>query len=214
VHWLADEANLRVDLWLLRERGTAMSLSSTMLREDQTIVFRCLGKDVQESHQFVKGSFFRPLHVHHGTASSELNLVELVGTRTEEGTEWIVHETANPGVFTFECAGTGLFLNGQTLACKVNLGRKGEIGTAWKVSDLPEPGQIHVTLQCQGDQGQRPQQCPFGFLNGHTADGVVDLANATDEPFSGTHWELIVFEPVVGEGGGGGDPSGVPHKDL
>jgi hypothetical protein len=169
-----------------------------MLREDQTIVFHCLNKDLQESHQFLKGSFFRPLHVHHG----ELNLVELVGTRTEEGTEWIVHETAEPGVFTFECAGMGLLLNGQALASKVNLGRKDEIGTAWKVSDLPEPGQIHVTLRC-----------PFGFLNGHTGAGVVDLANTPDEPSSGTHWELIVFEPVVGEGGGG-DPSGVPHKDL
>ena len=43
-----------------------MSLSSTMLREDQTIVFHCLSKDLPESHQFLKGSFFRPLHVHHG----------------------------------------------------------------------------------------------------------------------------------------------------
>ena len=67
-----------------------------MLREDQTIVFHCLSKDLSESHQFLKGSFFRPLHVHHG----EL-ILSSSWAHGQEGTEWIVHETANPGVFTF-----------------------------------------------------------------------------------------------------------------
>jgi hypothetical protein len=192
-----------------------------MLRDGMSIVFHCLGREVQEAHQFLKGSFFLAQHFPHGgglgglagLGSSHINVVQLTGTRTEEGTEWIVHETLTPGVFTFECAGTGQFLNGETLVCKVNLADKNEIGTAWKVSDLPDPGQIHVTLQCQGNLGDVNQnQCPRGFLNGHTIEGFVDLANTTEEPFSGTHWELIVFEPVVGEGSGG--DLNVPHKDV
>src|SRR6266496_671879 len=102
-----------------------MSLDSTSLREGLPVAFHCLGRDVQEAHQFLKGSFTPSslgLHHFHGD-------VQLVGTRTEEGTEWMAHETPNPGVFTFECVGTGfslgtnrgLFLAGETIGCKVIL---------------------------------------------------------------------------------------------
>jgi hypothetical protein len=187
-----------------------MSLNATMLREGMSIVFHCLGKDVQEAHQFLKGSIVRFQHFPHGgglgglagTGHSVEKIVELAGTQTEEGTEWIVHETTDARVFTFECASTGQFLNGETPASKVNLGDKNEIGTLWRLSDLPDPGQIHVTLQCQG-----------GFLNGHTREGSVDLANTTEEPFSGTHWELIVFQSVVPEEGSSG-LGGLPQPHV
>jgi len=181
-----------------------MSLDSTSLREGLPIVFHCLGSDVQEAHQFLKGSFTPGSLSQHRHGD-----VQLIGTRTEEGTEWIAHETPNPGVFTFECAGTGfffgtsrgLFLAGETIGCKVILRGEKALGTAWQVSNLPEPG-IHVAVQCLNDQGQPLETC--SFLDGHTRDGFVGLADSTDEKTrSGTHWELIVFEPEVVEGGGG-----------
>jgi hypothetical protein len=66
---------------------------------------------------------------------------------------------------------------------------------------------LEVFFHCLG------RDCPFGFLDGRTGvnDGGVGLAPRTEEPFPGTHWELIV-SPIGGETGGtpGPGPGGHP----
>jgi hypothetical protein len=197
-----------------------MGLTADNLREGLPVSFHCLGRDVQEIHQFMKG------FVNGNVGNVRLAGVQTEGERKlmEDGTRWIVHETANPGIFTFECDGTGRFLDGVTANCTVGLApssRPPFIGTAWKVRDFPNPdlgGFAHVSLQCQGNLGDpgNPRQCPLGFLDGRTAvtDGSVGLAKKTEEPFSGAHWELLIWESEVREGGGAGggppDPGGLP----
>jgi len=174
----------------------------SFLREGIEIVFHCLGSDVQESHQFLKGF-------------PDGN-VRLAATRTEPGTRWIAHETPAPGVFTFECDGTGekRFLDGITMGCGVGLAPNTNepfIGTRWKVIDLPDPG-THVKLQCQGNRDNPNRNgCPFGFLDGRTGvnDGGVSL-RPKDNDFSGTHWELIVWDANAGDGGESAGPGGPP----
>lgn len=144
-----------------------MGLTADNLREGLPVSFHCLGRDVQEIHQFMKGF-----------VNGNVEDVSLTGVRTEgdrklmeDGTRWIVHQTANPGIFTFECDGTGRFLDGVTGNCTVGLApssRPPFIGTAWKVRDFPNPdlgGFAHVSLQCQGNLGDpgNPRQCPFGL---------------------------------------------------
>src|SRR5262249_35802719 len=125
--------------------------------------------------------------------------------------------TADPEVFIFECDGTGQlrFLDGKTLECNVGLAADTNtpfIGTRWRVIDLPAAG-THVKLQCQGNLNNRDGNgCPFGFLDGRTAvnDGGVGLRPLNND-FSGTHWELIVWEANVGEGGSeSAGPGGPP----
>ena len=186
-----------------------MALDAESLREGFVIAFHCVGRDIQESHQFLKGS------------GVDVRLTRQPTQTEPDGTRWRVHETANPGIFTFECDDAGGFLDGRTLECSVGLAPNSHppfIGTAWKVTDLPNPdigGFSHVTLQCQGNLGRIDQgQCPFGFLDGRTAatDGSVGLATKTEEPFSGTHWELIFWEAVVSQGVGGPSTGGdKPH---
>jgi hypothetical protein len=73
-----------------------MGLDAESLHEGLAIAFHCLGRfgpvDVREAHQFLRG--FQILKGSDGAPF-------LTGTRTELGTRWTVHETANPGVFTF-----------------------------------------------------------------------------------------------------------------
>jgi hypothetical protein len=140
------------------------------LREGFTIALRRVGGDVPE--QFLQGF--------------PGGKVMLAGTLTEPGTQWIVHETANPGVFAFECAGARGFLHGRTSECTIDLAQDSHlVETVWKVTDLPDPdigGSTHVTLQCQGNLGA----CSFGFLHGQPAvtnlvirrDGLVAGADA------------------------------------
>jgi hypothetical protein len=181
-----------------------MGLKADNLRKELGIAFHCLGQDVREDHQFLKGADGR---------------VTLTKTRTEAGTRWIVHETTAPGVFNFECDGAGenRFLDGVTQACGVRLAPDVQFhsGTAWKVIDLPDPdmgGFDHVLLQTQGKVGNVfLNQCPHGFLNGRTVEGTLELVAQLLEGMSGTHWEMIVWEASVGEGGGTPDPGTLPH---
>ncbi len=49
-----------------------------------------------------------------------------------------------------------------------------------------------VALQCLG-QFHNPQHM---YLDGRTGDGTVGLAPNTDEPYSGTHWEISGSLPL------------------
>lgn len=169
----------------------------SFLREGLEVFLRCLGSDFQETHQFLQGL-------------PDGKSARLTGDTTDDGTLWTAHGT--DAVFVFECAGRG-FLDGNTIICRVGLAPNVQppfTGTAWRVADLPDLG-THVTLQCQGTGGG---PCAGGFLDGHTAvnDGSVGLANSTAQPFSGTHWELIVSP--IGSESGGGDLGGIPHIDV
>jgi hypothetical protein len=130
---------------------------------------------------------------------------------------WIAHETSDPEVFIFECGGAGpsRFLDGRTRECNVGLAphtNEPFSGTRWKVIDLPAAG-THVKLQCQGNlNNQKRNGCPFGFLDGRTGvnDGGVGLRPMNTD-FSGTNWELIVWEANAGEGGSeSAGPGGPP----
>jgi hypothetical protein len=57
-------------------------------------------------------------------------------------------------------------------------------GTRWLVRPAPSASSSSVALECLGHiDGPR-------FLDGRTEDGTVGLASSTDEPFSGTRWEV------------------------
>lgn len=177
-----------------------MALTATDLREGFVVAFHCLGDDAQPTHAYLKGS-------------AGAGVVSLSQDPNEAGAQWTVHVSAASGVLSFQC-GEGGFLDGRTLDCTVGLAPSAQapfIGAQWKVTDLPNPDQggfNHVSLQTQGNLGDPNQgQCPFGFLDGRTAlsDGSVGLARSTEEPFSGTHWELLLSPVFPGEGGSSGD---------
>jgi hypothetical protein len=133
-----------------------MSLNADQLREGLTIAIRCVGGTAQ--NQFLQGSFF-------GDATGLT--VGLTASLDDAGTEWTVQKTANPGIFAFECARTNSppdlvksgFLKGQKIIHGFHHNPPGNAvlltldidpTTAWRVSDVPAPGQggvSHVTLQ-------------------------------------------------------------------
>jgi hypothetical protein len=176
-----------------------MGLNAGNLREGLTIAFHHVTGDVHHPDEFLQGF--------------PEGKPRLTGALTDPGTRWIVHETFNPGIFTFECDGVGArrFLDGITASCDVGLAPDVQppfIGTAWKVTDLPNPdmgGFDHVRLQCQGDVGE----CSHGFLFGFEGgvglfpERVFHFGNPLEprpRPAPNDHWELIVL-PVGGEGG-------------
>jgi hypothetical protein len=80
------------------------------------------------------------------------------------------------------------YLNGHTADSKVDLVAHGlspepptYTGTLWEFNGPLKSGDV-FTIMCLGDiPGNR-------FLNGHTRDGIVDLAPNTQPPYSGTKW--------------------------
>jgi hypothetical protein len=137
---------------------------------------------------------------------------------TDPGTQWIVHKTANQGVFRFECQNTSLFLEGNASQCRVRLASGSSQGMEWRVRDFPNPdlgGFDHVSLQCQSNGCS----CSLGFLDiidkeGHMPGhpGITfetDAFGLIPESSSGSaaHWEMILL-PVGSESGGPGPGDG------
>jgi hypothetical protein len=157
-----------------------MALNAGSLSEGLTIAFHPVRGDVHLPDQFLQG-------LPEGNP-------RLTGALTDPGTRWIVHETANPGIFTFECDGVGArrFLDGITASCDVGLSPDVNppfIGTAWKVTDLPNPdvgGFDHVMLQCQGDVGT----CSHGFLSARD-DGSLHLGWSHGGVPPGNGWRSL-----------------------
>jgi hypothetical protein len=149
-------------------------------------------------------------------------------TMAEQGTQWTVHQTTNPGVFRFECeaiSSVPLFLEGDASKCQVRVVSGSSEGMNWQVRDFPNPDQFgfdHVSLQCQSQGGD----CPLGFLDlaekkfkiPFVTSGHLDLVRLVSEASFDTaaHWEVIVLpvaNDAVGDGGageGGPGPGGKP----
>jgi hypothetical protein len=203
---LTKVAVVAVSLLFFSELSKAGTTANN-LREGLEVAFHNLETGAQKDHQFLE-------------AKDEK--IILAGDRSVPGTKWIVHQTASPGEFTFENRepGSRLFLDGLTLTCDVGLAPNTGppfTGTAWKVSDLPNPdfgGFDHVTLQTKGAAQGSPCPFPHSFLIGNsqgfgTLEGHVGLAADRDTvtvthgrlPNSGTHWELILWDSPRESGG-------------
>lgn len=137
-----------------------MGLKADDLRDGLLIAFRC-----------VKAGF--PDLFLRGLANGGV-----VPTRamTDDGTQWLVHETPNSGVFSFESTGKSLLLEGRTSVCGVGAASGSSEGTNWKVADFSDPdpqdpghGFGHVSLQCQSAEGS----CSLGFLDVSRQLGTV-----------------------------------------
>jgi hypothetical protein len=177
-----------------------MGLTTDNLREGLMVAFHCLGDQFQETHQFMMGSSNGDPSLNGG--------VTLTGTQNsdgrtmEAGTRWIVHETGNPGIWTFQWDGPGLrFLDGHTVGHPPFAALTPDVtpppgtkprstlpdpskfsGAFWRVVDFPDPdlnGFSHVALQCQGSVSTSADDRPFGFLDGHTLDGFIGLNDGT-----------------------------------
>jgi hypothetical protein len=101
-----------------------------------------------------------------------------------------------PGTaLSLECVGRilgndpGRILDGRTATNPASVGLATSdlepfTGARWLALPAPDPPSTNVFLQCLGDvDGPR-------FLDGHTQDGTVGLAPNTEDPFTGTRWEI------------------------
>jgi hypothetical protein len=177
-----------------------MSLTASSLRDGLSVALHCVKVGVPGF--FLQG---RP----DGTVFPTREM-------TERGTQWILHQTANPGVFRFECQAISLLLEGRASECRVRVAAGSSEGMNWRVRDFPNPdlgGFDHVSLQCQAQGGR----CSLGFLDVIDEKGVVfetDAVGLVPESSFGTaaHWEMILL-PVGSEPGGGpgNDPGGKPQ---